>query len=159
MATWVLLVASVLATAPALAPSGAATAQTPAATPAELLDAWVELWGTYDLDRVDDLFVRDDRLTYFSSETEGLIQGFDRIVEHHRGFGFEPGGSSRDQRIWVEDVEIVDLGDTALIGAIWFFGDPASPESAQRGPMTVLAIPGEDGYRIAHMHFATYERP
>jgi ketosteroid isomerase-like protein len=155
----ILLLAGLLATAPALAPSGAAGAQTPAPTPVDLLDAWVELWGTYDLDRVDDLFVQDDRLTYFSSETEGLIQGFDRIVEHHQGFGFESGGSDRDQRIWVEEVEIVEFGDTALIGAIWFFGAPGSPESAQRGPMTVLAIPSEDGYRIAHMHFATYERP
>lgn len=125
----------------------------------ELLDEWVDLWGSYDLNVVEDLFVRDQRLTYFSSETEGLIQGFDAIVEHHRGFGFEVGGTARDQVIWVEDVEIVDFGPTSLVGAIWFFGDPESPANAQRGPMSLLAVRTADGYRIGHMHFATYSTP
>ncbi len=131
--------------------------QTPSlGSPSALLDAWVEHWGSFDLDVVEDLFVRDQRVTYFSSETEGLIQGFEAIIEHHRGFGFEAGGAERDQRIWVEDAEVFDFGSTALIGAIWFFGDPQSPDDAQRGPMSLLAVRTADGYRIGHMHFATY---
>jgi hypothetical protein len=130
--------------------------QVKTSTPDELLDAWVELWGTYDLDTVPALFLESEALTYFSSETEGLIEGFDRIVEHHRGFGFVPGGDDRDQLIWVRDVRIEEFGDAALIGAIWYFGDPDSPAAAQRGPMSVLAVRTSDGYRIAHMHFATY---
>jgi ketosteroid isomerase-like protein len=125
-------------------------------TPEQLLEAWVDLWGSYDLDTVSDLFLMDDRLTYFSSETEGLLSGFDRIVEHHRGFGFVPGGSERDRVIWVGDTNITRFGDTALITAIWYFGDPAVPDEAQHGPMTVLALRTSDGYRIAHMNFATY---
>ena len=128
----------------------------PPATPQALLDAWVGLWGSYDLDVVGELFVRDDRLTYFSSEFEGLIRGYDAIVEHHRGFGFVPGGTERDSVIWVEDAAFVELGTTVMIGAICYFGDPDSPGDAQKGPMTVLAVPDGDGFRIGHMHFATY---
>lgn len=125
-------------------------------TPEELLDAWVDLWGSYDLDLVPVLFLRDDALTYFSSETEGLLEGFDRIVEHHRGFGFVPGGAPQDRLIWVRDVQIREFDDVALIGAIWYFGDPDSPADAQRGPMSLLAVQMPDGYRIAHMNFSTY---
>ena len=125
-------------------------------TPRQLLEAWVGLWRTYDLDLVSELFLRDDALTYFSSETEGLISGFERVVDHHRGFGFVSGGVAREQVIWVRDVRIDEFGGTALLAAIWYFGDPDEPEDAQRGPMTVLAVRTSDGYRIAHMHFATY---
>ena len=72
------------------------------------------------------------------------------------GFGFEPGGSERDQVIWVDEVEIVGFGDTAFIGAIWYFGNPDAREGAQRGPMSVLAVREGGRYRIAHMNFATY---
>lgn len=126
------------------------------ATPAGLLDAWVGLWGSYDLDLVPVLFLRDDRLTYFSSEREGLIRGFEAVLEHHRGFGFVPGGAARDTSLWVDDVVITDVGAIAVITAIWHFGDPAFPGDAQRGPMTAVAIQATDGYRIAHMNFATY---
>ena len=104
----------------------------PPATPQALLDAWVGLWGSYDLDVVGELFVRDDRLTYFSSEFEGLIRGYDAIVEHHRGFGFVPGGTKRDSVIWVEEAEFVELGTTVMIGAIWYFGDPPPPEMLRK---------------------------
>ena len=145
-----LLSTALLATTPLTAKAQGAT------SPEALLEAWVGLWGSYDLDVVDDLFLQDDRLTYFSSETEGLIQGFEAIVAHHRGFGFEAGGVERDQSIWVEGVDVTDFGATALIGAIWFFGDPESPDDAQRGPMSLLAVRDGDHYRIGHMHFATY---
>ena len=85
-----------------------------------------------------------------------MLEGFERIVEHHAGFGFVPGGSNPERRIWVDEVRIVDFGDTALISAIWYFGDPESPANAQRGPMTVVAVRTDSGYRIAHMNFATY---
>ena len=141
-----------------LVAAGPSAAQTPP-SPQALLDAWVQLWDTYDLDPIAHLFVTDDRLTYFSSETQGLIRGFDAVVEHHRGFGFEAGGAESDPLIWVDDVEIVDLGASAVIGAVWYFGDPDQPDAAQRGPMTLVALATDDGYRIVHMHFATYVSP
>jgi hypothetical protein len=125
-------------------------------SPEALLDAWVEVWTTFDLDMVSDIFIQDERLTYFSSEVEGLLKGFPRIVEHYRGFGFEPGGGVTESVIWVDEVEIVDFGDTAFIGAIWYFGDPDTPSEAQHGPMSVLAVKSLDGYRIGHMNFGTY---
>ena len=77
-----------------LVPSTTAVSQESARDgPRQLLDGWVELWAIYDLDRLPGLFLQDERLTDFSSETEGLLRGYDRIVEHHRGFGFEPGGT------------------------------------------------------------------
>jgi len=53
---------------------------------------WQTFWNTYDLHQMDKLFMNNDALTYFSSEKEGLIRGFDAMVEHHKGFGFVPGG-------------------------------------------------------------------
>ncbi len=138
-----------------VSPRGAHAQDAPS-TPEALVEAWVGLWGSYDLNVVSNLFLQDDRLTYFSSETEGQIQGFDRIVEHHRGFGFVPGGAPHDNTLWVGDVNIQEFDGSVLIGAIWYFGDPDSPDEAQRGPMSLLALRASDGYRIAHMHFATY---
>ncbi|MGD2153287.1 MAG: hypothetical protein PVG79_08455 [Gemmatimonadales bacterium] len=119
--------------------------------------AWVELWNTRDLALVDELFLNDSSVTYFSSEREGLIQGFDAVRAHHEGFGFVEGGTEPDQELWVEDVWSAVFGDAAVVGAIWLFGDRAAPpESISRGPMTVVYVWAGDRYRIAHMHFAEY---
>jgi ketosteroid isomerase-like protein len=119
--------------------------------------AWVELWNTRDLAGVDELFVNDSTVTYFSSEREGLIQGFAAVRAHHEGFGFVAGGTEPDQELWVEDVRSAVFGNAAVVGAIWLFGDRASPpDSISRGPMTVVYVWAGDRYRIAHMHFAEY---
>lgn len=121
------------------------------------VDRWVHLWRTYDLDLVDELFLHDDRLTYFSSEKEGLVRGLDAVREHHRGFGFVPGGKTPEQTLWVENVQADRFGDTAVVTAIWYFGDPDGPAAEnQRGPMTMVYVREGDGYRIAHLHFAGY---
>jgi hypothetical protein len=133
-----------------------AVAAAQASSPEELLDRWVALWGSYDLAPVADLFVRDERLTYFSSEYEGVRKGFETIMEHHRSLDFVDGGDARDQVIWVGDVDIADYGASALVTAIWYFGDEGAPDGAQHGPMTLLAVHEDDGWRIGHMHFATY---
>jgi hypothetical protein len=145
-----------LSLAVAVAACSPTLASAQADSPRALLDAWVELWGSYDLAPVYDLFVADDRLTYFSSEYEGMRRGFSTIVEHHRSLDFVEDGGPREGVIWVDDVEMVDFGSTVLIGAIWYFGNPQTPDAAQRGPMTMLAVAEDGGYRIGHMHFATY---
>jgi imidazolonepropionase-like amidohydrolase len=126
-------------------------------TPAAMLQSWVSMWQSYNLDWVDDLFVQDDRLTYFSSEFEGVIEGFDAVIEHHRGFGFVPGGTEPSAELWVEKPVMKDLGETAVVGGVWYFGNREAPEDAGRGPMTIVLIPTPEGYRIVHMHFANYE--
>lgn len=120
--------------------------------------AWVELWNTRDLAGVDELFLNDSTVTYFSSEREGLIEGFAAVRAHHEGFGFVEGGREPEQELWVSDVRTSVYGDAAVVVAIWQFGDRAAPllDSISRGPMTAVYIWAGDRYRIGHMHFAEY---
>ena len=129
----------------------------PSAEAERLVSSWVALWSSYDLDRVDDLFLQDARVTYFSSEKEGLIRGIEKIREHHRGFGFVPGGKKAERELWVENVESDDLGDTLVVTAIWYFGDRETPAAEnRRGPMTMVYVRAGGEYRIAHLHFGNY---
>src|SRR3990172_13293598 len=126
---------SLAAGTPAIASAG------PSAEAERLMASWVALWSSYDLDRVDDLFLQDARVTYFSSEKEGLIRGIENIREHHRGFGFVPGGKKAERELWVENVGADDFGDTLVVTAIWYFGDRKKPTAEhQRGPMTIVFV-------------------
>ncbi len=129
----------------------------PSAEADRLVASWVALWTSYDLDRVNDLFLQDDRVTYFSSEKEGLIRGFENVREHHRGFGFVPGGKKAERELWVENVDSDDFRDTLVVTAIWYFGDRTKPAGEnQRGPMTMVYVRTAGEYRIAHLHFGNY---
>jgi hypothetical protein len=126
--------------------------------------AWTELWSTYDLNIVDELFLASPAPTYFSSEKEGLIVGLDAIREHHAGFGFVPGGSPPAIELWLEDVHTTVFGTTAVVNATWYFGDrePTSSgdgDGPQSGPMTAVFVLDGDVHKIAHMHFAEYLPP
>ena len=125
-------------------------------TPTDLVSEWVGMWNSYDLDRVGDLFLMDGRLSYFSSEFEGVIQGFEAVMEHHRGFGFVPGGEDLGNRLWVEGLTEDVLGETAVLTGIWFFQRADATAPPQRGPVTFVAALSEGGWRFAHMNFGTY---
>jgi hypothetical protein len=123
--------------------------------------AWIALWATYDLDKVDELFLADPPPTYFSSEKEGLIVGLDAIREHHAGFGFVPGGSPPAADLWLEEVHTTVFETAAAVNAMWYFGDRTAAAAgdysgAQKGPMTALFVFDGDSYKIAHMHFAEH---
>ena len=118
------------------------------------VNAWVEAWNTYDLDKVDRLFLHDDRLTYFSSEREGSLIGIEAVREHHRGFGFVEGGKEQPNTLRVEDRITSIYGTTAVVTGIWFFERPDRP--VQRGPVTFVYISEGDEYRLVHMHFSGY---
>jgi hypothetical protein len=122
------------------------------------VEAWVEMWNRFDLDRVDALFIRDARVTYFSSEKPGLIAGIDAVREHHRGFGFVPGGAERGSRLWLESTEAHTYGRVVLVTATWFFQRRGS-DKAQRGPVTLVLLSDGSGCRIAHAHFANDPPP
>ena len=124
----------------------------------EELEKWVAMWNVYDLSMVDSLFITDDRLTYFSSEREGLITGIAAVREHHKGFGFVPGGKIQENRLWLENIHTEIWGDVVILGATWFF-QTVSGESpgTSSGPVTFVYIQTERGYRIIHTHFANYE--
>jgi ketosteroid isomerase-like protein len=118
----------------------------------EVVERWERSWNTYDLDNVDALFVPDSTVTYFSSERDGLIQGIVALREHHRRFGFVPGGKASEARLWLEDLVVRWRGEVATVLATWRFR--RADGSAQAGPVTMILVPQSGGYRIAHMHFA-----
>jgi ketosteroid isomerase-like protein len=118
------------------------------------LEAWVAMWNSYDLNEVDRLFVADEAVTYFSSEYPGLVQGIEALREHHRGFGFRPGGAPTGARLWLEDVEMRWDGAAAVVLAQWLFARAESDDPPQRGPVTFVFVARGDGYRILHAHFA-----
>jgi ketosteroid isomerase-like protein len=119
------------------------------------------MWNSYDLNQVGALFLTDERVSYFSSEFEGAIWGFQRVLEHHEGFGFVPGGEEKGTRLWVEELTGTEFGATALLTGIWYFegggeegeGPAAAP---QRGPVTFVCVREEGGWRFAHMNFGNY---
>ena len=119
--------------------------------------AWVELWNTRDLSQVDELFLTDLRVSYFSSELDGLIRGPAAVRDHHQGFGFVEGGIEPEQELWVEDIQSSIYGSAAVVPAVWLVGDrSAHRDSISHGPMTVVYTLVDDRYRIAHIHFANY---
>ena len=120
----------------------------------KIVDEWVEIWNNYNLDKVKELFLDDDRVTYFSSEKQGLIKGFDNLIEHHREFGFVMGGKETGNKLWLEDIEVEEFGDQVVVKADWLFQRKDS-DKQQRGPVTIVYVK-TDGYRIAHAHFSNY---
>ncbi|MFQ5792438.1 MAG: hypothetical protein ACE5JI_18365 [Acidobacteriota bacterium] len=121
-----------------------------------LVEAWVTLWNTYDLSLVDELFLADSRVTYLSSEKEGLIKGIEAVRDHHVQFGFVDGGKEPEQELWVEELNWNDYGTAAVVTGVWFFGSRDDVERAQRGPLTFVYVRAGDEYRLAHVHFASY---
>jgi len=120
----------------------------------KIVDEWVEIWNNYDLNRVKELFLDDERVTYFSSEKQGLIKGIDNMIKHHREFGFVEGGKETGNKLWLEDIEIEEFGDTVVVKADWVFQRKGS-DKQQRGPVTIAYVKA-DRYRIAHAHFSNY---
>ena len=122
------------------------------------LSDWVLMWNSYDLLMVDELFVADSTVTYFSSEKEGLIKGIDAVRKHHEGFGFVKNGKAQKNKLWVEDLHIQVFGAVAIVKGVWFFKKP-DKESVfvQKGPFTVIYIKKGEKYLITHMHFANYK--
>ena len=121
----------------------------------DAVEDWVKLWNTYDLNQVKRLFLDDGRVTYFSSEKQGLIKGIDSLVRHHEEFGFVAGGKETGNRLWLEDVDIEKFDDSATVKADWLFQRKGS-DRAQRGPVTILYVKAGEGWRIAHAHFSNY---
>jgi hypothetical protein len=126
--------------------------------PEEAVSTWVSMWNSYDLSLVDELFLTDPTVTYFSSEKEGLIRGIDALRKHHAGFGFVRGGKVQENKLWVEDLHTTTFGSTAVVTGVWYFRRGAENSGTiQRGPVTFVYVQKADEWRIAHVHFAEYE--
>lgn len=129
--------------------SGARSAQ-------EALDLWLAMWRRYDLDLVGDVFLEDPTLTYFSSDSESLKEGYPNVLAHHEEMGFASGGFRPDGELWLEDTVIAQFDDSAVITAIWHFGNRVALADEGHGPMTMVVIRTRAGYRISHLNLANY---
>jgi ketosteroid isomerase-like protein len=123
---------------------------------AKLIDDWVKFWNTFDLNQVENLFLKDDRVSYFSSEKQSLIKGYKELIKHHEGFGFVKGGKVQLNKLWLEEIDIEDFGDSSIVSAIWFFKRP-NVEKPQKGPVTIVYERTTDGWSIAHANFGNYK--
>ena len=123
-----------------------------------LIDSWVGMWNSYDLRMVDKLFLQDSRVSYFSSEKQGLIQGIEAVRDHHVGFGFVDGGKSQENKLWIGDVHVSEFGTAAVVAGIWYF-QRASEEldSVQKGPFTFVCVRQGREWRLAHLNFSEYK--
>jgi hypothetical protein len=121
----------------------------------QIVSEWVAMWNSYDLSQVDTLFLQDARLTYFSSEFEGAIQGIEAVREHHVGFGFVPGGKDSENKLWVEDLHTSDFGSAVIVTGIWHFRRATG--RVQRGPVTFVCVQQDGEYRLAHLNFGNYK--
>jgi hypothetical protein len=137
----------------------ASTAPAPIAsteTPRALLDSWLAMWGRYDLAPLRELFIASDALTYFPSDRQELIAGFDDVRDYHADLGFVVGGFQPESELWLEGITISDFEESAVIGAVWYFGSRVNPAAAGRGPLTMVLTRTTAGYRISHINFGNY---
>ncbi len=123
-----------------------------------VINKQLELWKTYDLNMLDDIFLQTEDLTYFSSEKEGLMIGYQHLKPHHSGFGFVEGGKQPEKSLWLEEIETKIYGETAMVAALWYFGDKnIVKDSVANGPVTFILINDkQDNVKIVHTHFANY---
>lgn len=131
-------------------------ATTGPASPQEALESWLGLWRRYDTEDLADVFLVDRALTYFPSDSVGLVEGFDAVVEYHEAQGFVPGGLRPDQELWLESTVITDFEESAVVSALWYFGNRVSREDVARGPLTLVVVRTNQGYRISHVNMANY---
>jgi len=120
------------------------------------LDAWIGMWRRYDLDAVRRVFLNDAALTYFGSDTPGMIEGFDAVRAYHEEQGFVPGGFRPEEDLWLTDTVIADFDESAVVSAVWHFGNRLTGSARARGPMTIVIVRTAAGYRIAHLNMANY---
>ena len=120
-----------------------------------VVHAWVSMWNTYDLSLLERLFLNDERVTYFSSEKQGIIRGIDALRQHHERFGFVTGGKVQENRLWLEEMQSDAFEASAIVTAIWCF-QRAGSERIQRGPVTLVYVRSGGEHRIAHANFGNY---
>jgi hypothetical protein len=112
------------------------------------------MWNSYDLNSVSQLLLDDDRLSYLSSERQGVISGMPEVIRHHAGFGFVTGGKSTGNRLWLDELVYSDFGDTVVVAGIWYFRRATGTE--MRGPVTLVCVRTPGGFRLAHLNFGNY---
>uniref|UniRef100_A0A0G4I5R1 SnoaL-like domain-containing protein n=1 Tax=Chromera velia CCMP2878 TaxID=1169474 RepID=A0A0G4I5R1_9ALVE len=130
------------------------------------LSAWLDMWNRKDLNVVDDLFLNSpSEVTYFSSESEGLIVGLDRVRDHHAGLGLVPGGLKEVPTVLsLEGLYTQSLTSAfpcvKVVSAVWVFTWKHGEKEPMKGPCTLVyrQEEGDEQAWIVHMNFGNYER-
>lgn len=124
------------------------------ATAQQALEVWLALWRRYDLDEVRDVFLEDPAVTYYASDSRGMLEGIDAVVAYHEEQGFVAGGFNPDNELWLEDALIADYDESAVVTAQWRFGNRVARDEAAGGPLTMVIVRTGSGFRIAHLSMA-----
>jgi hypothetical protein len=119
------------------------------------INRWVRNWNNYDLSIISQLFLNDSRVSYFSSEKEGLIKGIKALIDHHKDFGFVKGGKDTGNKLWLMNIDCEIFNETAIVKAEWVFQRKGS-DQVQKGPVSLIYIIVDNEFRIAHAHFSNY---
>ena len=78
------------------------------------------------------------------------------VLDGGEAFGDDQLG---DDLVDIDDESIgdlLDLEDSAVIGATWHFGNQLGRTSQGRGPLTMVLTRTGTGLRISHVHFGNY---
>ena len=120
-----------------------------------LVKQFVDMWNNYNISKVRELFLNDERVTYFSSERTELIKGVKSLLEHYKAMGFLPGGKKSGNKLWLREIESEKYGRTDVVKGIWLFRREGS-ETTQKGPVTLVYYNEGDGSKIIHAHFSNF---
>ena len=110
-------------------------------TTKEVAEAYPEL--SPNLVKVDDILTFDN----LKIEVVKAVHGYIPLLK---------GGKEIRSKLWLEEIDVEDLGDSAIVGAIWFF-KRSNTENPQTGPVTIVYERTTDGWRIAHANFGNYK--
>lgn len=127
-------------------------------SPRLALNAWLNLWRRYDLDALDDVFLMDPALTYFASDREGVIEGWEAVRSYYEEQGFVRGGFPVTDELWLENTVITDFDESAVVSAVWRFGNRVTPEASGRGPFSMVIVKTNSGFRVSHVNMSNYPR-
>ena len=83
------------------------------------------------------------------------MKGFQALMDHHRGFRFVEGGKASPNMLWLEDIDIASFDGSTVVTAIWFFRGGGS-DQVQKGHVSLVYVPVDEGFRIAHANFSNY---
>ena len=120
----------------------------------KVIGEWVEMWMQYDLSKIDELFLESDDLTYYSSEKQRVMKGLEAVKEHHRGYGFVPGGKKHGNKIWAENLEATPIDNVVAVTGIWHYRQVMGAH--QWGSFSFVYVNKDDRFLLAHLHFGRY---
>ncbi len=66
------------------------------------------------------------------------------------------GGGEGPSPLWLEEVRITLHGAVAVVGAMWYFDRDGTSSEVQKGPVTFVYGPSEEGPWIVHANFSEY---